>query len=102
MSKNQSFQFALVTNIESAVAPAKFRLGDRVRWFRVPTQDFGTVVNCFYSTEGSVQALGWHYLIQLDPRSSSFTHCKFDLGFEDDLAVLELEKDGDAIESYSD
>ncbi|WP_088890009.1 hypothetical protein [Leptolyngbya ohadii] len=67
----------------------KFKVGDRVCWFRVPTQDFGTVVERFYGTEGSVQALGWHYTIELDPHSPSFDHCKTDYGFEDDLELLE-------------
>lgn len=66
----------------------RFNLGDRVYWFRVPTQDFGTVVEHFYGTEGSVQGLGWHYTIQLDPDSPSFTHCKTDCGFEADLALM--------------
>lgn len=66
----------------------KFSLGDRVRWFRVPTQDFGIIVDRFYGTEGSVQALGWHYTIKLDPDSPSFDHCKTDYGFEDDLELL--------------
>lgn len=78
---------------------SKFNIGDRVYWFRVPTQDFGVVVNCFYGTEGSVQALGWHYLIQLDPRSPSFAHCRSDWGFEADLAILDSENDENALES---
>ncbi|HEY9620670.1 MAG TPA: hypothetical protein V6C78_09890 [Crinalium sp.] len=72
-----------------ALPPPKFRVGDRVRWFRVPTQDFGVVADCFYGSEGSVQAEGWHYLIRLDSRSPSFSHCKEDYGFEDDLELVE-------------
>ncbi|MBD3886411.1 hypothetical protein IFO70_32515 [Phormidium tenue FACHB-886] len=69
--------------------PPRFNLDDRVRWHRVPTQDFGVVVERFYGTEGSVQALGWHYMIQLDVDSPSFAHCKTDCGFEEDLALME-------------
>ncbi|MGG6270894.1 hypothetical protein ACQ4M3_41450 [Leptolyngbya sp. AN03gr2] len=77
----------------------KFDFGDRVMWFRVPTQDFGIVVDRSYGTEGSVQALGWHYTIQLDPHSPSFADCKSDIGFEDDLALLEsICENTDAIE----
>lgn len=72
----------------------RFNVGDRVYWFRVPTQDFGVVVERFYGTEGSVQALGWHYTIQLDPNSPSFAHCKTDDGFEADLALMEQERRG--------
>ncbi|WP_448287833.1 hypothetical protein [Phormidesmis priestleyi] len=36
----------------------KFNLGDRVIWFRVPTQDFGVVSALFHGSEGSVQAVG--------------------------------------------
>jgi hypothetical protein len=68
---------------------SKFNVGDRVRWFRVPTKDFGVVIGRFYSLESSVQAVGWHYSIQLDPDSPSFTHCKIDYGFEDDLERFE-------------
>jgi hypothetical protein len=72
-----------------AIPPPKFSLGDRLRWFRVPTQDFGVVADHFYGLEGSVQAEGWHYLIRLDPQSPSFSHCKEDYGFEDDLERVE-------------
>ena len=75
----------------------RFNLGDRVYWFRVPTQDFGVVVERSYGAEGSVQALGWHYTIQLSPGSPSFTYCKTDVGFEDDLAWMET-GGGDAAE----
>lgn len=69
-------------------ANPKFKVGDRVRWFRVPTQDFGVVIECFYGSEGSVEAVGWHYLVQLDSQSPSFAHCKEDYGFEDDLESI--------------
>jgi len=72
--------------------PAKFKIGDRVRWFRVPTQDFGIVIECFYGSEGSVEAVGWHYLVQLDSESPSFAHCKEDYGFEDDLESIGMEE----------
>ena len=70
----------LQQNSQPNGSPAKFSLGDRVRWFRVPTQDFGLVCECFYGLESSVQAVGWHYSIQLDPNSPSFAHCKMDYG----------------------
>lgn len=72
----------------SIAPPAKFKLGDRVRWYRVPTQDFGVVVDRFHGTEGSVKADGWHYVVQLDAASPSFAHCKLDYGFEDDLESI--------------
>lgn len=83
---------AASANSQANGSPAKFSLGDRVRWFRVPTQDFGLVCECFYGLESSVQAVGWHYSIQLDPNSPSFAHCKMDYGFEDDLERLEQGK----------
>ena len=99
MSSIQPFHSTGLAEGEPVLTPAKFALGDlgeisaeadRVYWFRVPTQDFGIVVNRFYCTEGSVQALGWHYTIQLDPHNPSFAHCKTDFGFEDDLALMKL------------
>lgn len=90
MSSNQPFHSVVSAEDEPALTPAKFNLGDRVYWFRVPTQDFGLVVERFYGTEGSVQAIGWHYTIELDPNSPSFAHCKTDYGFEEDLALIKL------------
>ena len=76
-------------NSELFIALAKFNAGDRVRLFRVPTQDFGVVIDCFYGSESSVQAVGWHYQVQLDPCSPSFAHCRVDYGFEEDLECFE-------------
>lgn len=75
--------------ISASLPIPKFNLGDRVYWFRVVTQDFGVVVERFYGTEGSVEGLGWHYTIRLDPDSPSFEYCKTDYGFEEDLALVE-------------
>lgn len=91
MSIDQPFHSVVLAEGEPALTPAKFNRGDRVYWFRVPTQDFGIVVDCFYGTEGSVQAIGWHYTIALDPNSPSFAHCKTDCGFEEDLALMQPE-----------
>lgn len=73
----------------SALPPPKFSLGDRVCWHRVPSCDFGVVRDRFYGTEGSVQATGWHYLVELAPQSPSFSHCKEDYGFEEDLEFVD-------------
>ncbi len=83
--------------ISDSLPIPKFNLGDRVCWFRVPTQDFGIVVERFYGMEGSVRELGWHYRIQLDPDSPSFDYCKTDYGFEEDLALTEP-GENDAVE----
>ncbi|MBD3886820.1 hypothetical protein IFO70_34855 [Phormidium tenue FACHB-886] len=89
MSSNPLHQLIVGSDGQPPVSLAKFNIGDRVRWFRVPTQDFGVVVERFYGPEGSVQALGWHYTVQLDVDSPSFAHCKTDCGFEDDLALMQ-------------
>lgn len=78
-----------VQRISASLPIPKFDLGDRVYWFRVATQDFGVVLERFYGTEGSVEGLGWHYTIRLDPDSPSFKYCKTDDGFEADLALVE-------------
>ena len=83
-------ELASIASCGTLLPSPKFNLEDRVYWFRVPTQDFGIVVGRFYGIEGSVQASGWHYTIQLDPNSPSFAHCKTDYGFEDDLALMEM------------
>jgi hypothetical protein len=74
---------------QTVQTPAKFNIGDRVCWHRVPSRDFGVVRDRFYGAEGSVQAIGWHYLVELAPQSPSFSHCKEDYGFEDDLQFVE-------------
>ncbi|MGG6270675.1 hypothetical protein ACQ4M3_38865 [Leptolyngbya sp. AN03gr2] len=83
----QPIHISAISNVDKS--SSRFNVGDRVRWFRVPTQDFGTVIDRVYGSEGSVQVLGWHYLVQLDTHSPSFAHCKTDYGFEEDLALLE-------------
>jgi hypothetical protein len=80
---------SITVSSRKALPPPKFSLSDRVYWFRVPTKDFGTVIERFYRTEGSVQKLGWHYTIRLDPDSPSFEYCKAGCGFEEDLALVE-------------
>ena len=87
MSSHQSPWTPVSGEEEMVQIPAKFNIGDRVRWFRVPTQDFGLVRDRFYGTEGSVEAVGWHYFVQLDPNSPSFRHCKKDYGFEYDATI---------------
>lgn len=80
---------SLTVSDNNSLQVPRFNLGDHVRWFRVPTQDFGVVIDRFYGSESSVQAIGWHYQVQLDPHSPSFAHCKLDYGFEEDLECLE-------------
>lgn len=90
MVAEQSSNLPAVSVPETAIThPAKFNVGDRVRWFRVATQDFGTVVNRFFGAESSVRAIGWHYQVQLHPDSPSFAHCREDYGLEDDLERME-------------
>ncbi|MBW4694179.1 MAG: hypothetical protein KME27_20745 [Lyngbya sp. HA4199-MV5] len=100
VDKTSRVLHTLVSDETSSLLPlAKFHLGDRVCWFRVSTQDFGVVIDRFYGTEGSVQALGWHYTIQLDSSSPSFAHCKIDYGFEEDLALMDRDLGGaDAVD----
>ena len=86
---DRAFNDLAAQRISASLPIPKFDLGDRVRWFCVVTQDFGIVVERFYGTEGSVQALGWHYTVRLDPDSPSFEYCKTDYGFEEDLTLVE-------------
>lgn len=67
----------------------KFQLGQQVYWAMVSTQDYGRVVGCVFATETSVQALGYHYIVQLDAASPSKRFgIAVDWGFEADLALL--------------
>jgi hypothetical protein len=81
--------WAPVFEEEIVQTPAKFNIGDRVCWHQVPSRDFGAVRDRFYGVEGSVQARGWHYLVALAPQSPSFSYCKEDYGFEDDLEFVD-------------
>jgi hypothetical protein len=72
----------------------KFQIGQRVYWKAIADPDFGRIVGVVWATEGSVQALGYHYAIQLDPASPSIADgITSDWAFEADLDLLPQPRD---------
>lgn len=71
---------------ETFPAP-KFHIGQQVYWSLVSTQDHGRIVGCVFAQETNVQAIGYHYVVQLDADSPSQSFgIQVDWGFESDLA----------------
>ena len=48
-----------------------FQLDQTLKFCKVPTGDFGRVVGYVFAAAASVQAIGFHYLLVLDPESPS-------------------------------
>jgi hypothetical protein len=51
--------------------PPLFQLDQTLKFCKVPTGDFGRVVGYVFAAAASVQAIGFHYLLVLDPESPS-------------------------------
>jgi hypothetical protein len=51
--------------------PPLFQLDQTLKFGKVPTGDFGRVVGYVFAAAASVQAIGFHYLLVLDPESPS-------------------------------
>lgn len=91
--KNQQISVPPMTlpdEVPELLPELKFQLGQQVRWSCVPTQDYGRVIGVIFSSEGSVQASGYHYAIALDSSSPSFADGIFaDWGYEEDLELVD-------------
>lgn len=68
--------------------PPKFSIGDEVVWAYVEAHDYGVVIGCVWTTRSVHQVTGWHYLIRLHPNSFSYSFCKQDWAYEQDLQLL--------------
>ncbi len=65
----------------------KFQLGDWVYWKN--GHDLGHITGVCWATESSVKAVGFHYLVLLDPTSpSKQIGIDLDFAFQDDLALV--------------
>ena len=69
--------------------PPKFSIGDEVVWAYVEAHDYGVVVSRVWTTRSVHQVTGWHYLVCLHPNSFSYSFCKQDWAYEQDLQLLE-------------
>lgn len=67
----------------------KFSIGSNVLWAYVSAHDYGVVVERVWTTETVHTVTGWHYLVRLHPNSSSYSFCKEDWAFEQDLELLD-------------
>jgi hypothetical protein len=64
----------------------KFQIGSVVCWMSGSNPDFGRVVGIVYTSQASIQAIGFHYAVLLDVASPSRGYgILFDWGFEQDL-----------------
>ena len=66
----------------------RFQIGTWVYWKALKDSDFGHIVGLVWATEGSTQAIGYHYSVLLDKASFSRAFIELDWAFEDDLAVM--------------
>ena len=66
----------------------KFQIGQWVYWKALKNPDFGHIVGLVWATEGSTQAIGYHYSVLLDKASFSRAFIELDWAFEGDLAVI--------------
>ena len=91
---NQSLYFppvVLPPQMPDPLPTPKFQIGQLVQWAHISTKDFGTIMGIAYSSEASIQGLGYHYAIQISPSSPSYTDgITGDWGFEDDLELVNL------------
>lgn len=73
---------------DSQQHPPKFSIGNEVFWAYVKAHDHGVVVSRLWVDETVHKVTGWHYLIRLHPNSSSYSFCKEDWAYEEDLKLL--------------
>jgi hypothetical protein len=67
----------------------KFSIKHQVVWANVEAHDHGTVIGCVWANQTSCKASGYHYLIQLAPTSASYSFCKQDWAFEQDIELAQ-------------
>lgn len=68
--------------------PPKFSINQEVVWAYVEANDRGTIVGYAWSDQTSCKASGYHYLIELALASASYSFCKQDWAFENDIEAL--------------
>lgn len=68
--------------------PSKFSIGQEVVWAYAEAHDHGTVVGYVWANQTSCTS-EYHYLIELAPTSLSYSFCKQDWAFENDIKLLE-------------
>jgi hypothetical protein len=77
---------ALADRLPTNLPASKFRIGQQVYWHHTQTKDFGCIIGVVYASEASTRAIGYHYVVQLDPSSLSFSDgIVYDWAFEEDL-----------------
>lgn len=76
---------SLPTDFPLTILSPKFKLGDRVQWHPLPTQDSGIVIGIQYLPVPQHQTWAWKYTIWLDTSSSSRSWVNVDTAWEIDL-----------------
>ncbi len=64
-------EVSLPSPLPAQLPPPKFQLDQTLKFGKVPAGDFGRVVGYVFAAAASVQAMGFHYLLVLDPESPS-------------------------------
>ncbi|MBD2094073.1 hypothetical protein H6F90_02750 [Trichocoleus sp. FACHB-591] len=76
----------------------RLRIGDRVSWRPLPSQDFGTVTGLQYAPAEHLKSWAWRYLIWLDPQSPSHAWTCTDTAWEADLELLTTDQRNTTLE----
>ncbi|HEY9630504.1 MAG TPA: hypothetical protein V6C84_24680 [Coleofasciculaceae cyanobacterium] len=89
MSSNPVFLTSTLPDVLPQNLPTtKFQIGQYVRWAYVSSHDFGRIAGIVWASEASIQAIGYHYAIQLDPSSHSYANgILTDWAFEEDIEL---------------
>jgi hypothetical protein len=74
----------------SGLPEPRYHINQTIKFTKVPTGDWGRICGLIYATSVTVQAVGYHYLITLDPSSKSRTEIGIlsDWVFEDDAELV--------------
>lgn len=86
-------EVSLPPTMPAQLPPPSFQLDQMLKFGKVPSGDFGRVVEIVYAAGATVQATGYHYLLFLDEQSSSRRELgiRADWIFEEDASPLAQE-----------
>lgn len=93
MNNNRALLSPVVVSesLSERLPTPKFELGQTVAWANVETRGFGKIIGIVFARAASVEAIGFHYAIELDSQSPSCDDCAADWGFEQDLELIEVQ-----------
>ncbi|HEY9697117.1 MAG TPA: hypothetical protein V6D10_07640 [Trichocoleus sp.] len=80
----------LPEHFPNQIAQPKLKIGDRVRWCPLPSEDFGIITGIEYTPAEHRDSWGWRYTVWLDAHSPSRNWTMTDIASEEDLELLPL------------